>query len=105
MNRQTLKALKGSIKKWELIVRGESVDKGIRNCPLCELFWKKDCKGCPVSDKTGDVYCNGSPYSRWEKCSDLLRNAEALNWECAVGGSKSRRIAKAELKFLKSLLP
>ena len=38
MNRKTLTALKGSIKKWEKIVAGTGSDNGYQNCPLCALF-------------------------------------------------------------------
>lgn len=39
MNSRTLKALKGSIRKWERICNGTGEDRGPRNCPLCELFF------------------------------------------------------------------
>lgn len=35
MNKETLIALKGSIKKWEDIVGGIGYDDGADNCPLC----------------------------------------------------------------------
>ena len=85
MNATILKALKGSIKKWEGVVRGTVIDYGASNCPLCKLFYfKKDCTGCPVRKKTGHEACRKSPF---------------VNWRMRVIG------AQEELDFLKSLLP
>jgi hypothetical protein len=97
MNAETLKALKGSIKKWEKIVAGTGMDEGTANCPLCQLFFYprglfgKPCAGCPVSEKTGWSYCTGTPYHEY------VGAVENLGTE--------RGAAKAELKFLRSLLP
>jgi len=49
MDIETLKALKGSIKKWERIVEGTGVDEGADNCPLCEIKH--------VDKKKMKVYC------------------------------------------------
>ena len=103
MPARTLKALKGSIAKWEAIVAGTGTDEGVRNCPLCKLFNPFEapftgCLGCPVRDATGESSCNGSPYQEWSKY-----------WDGDLGNTTStteeRRLAKAELRFLRSLLP
>ena len=86
----TLKALRGSIRKWEGIVAGTEEDYGEDNCPLCKLFLKKDCEGCPVSARTGKGSCFGTPYR------DTLR---------AFGKEAYDTAAQAEVDFLKSLLP
>jgi hypothetical protein len=66
MNAATLKALKGSIKKWDTIVDGTGVDVGTGNCPLCLKFFHASrwgiCGGCPVKNATGRVGCVGTPY-------------------------------------------
>ena len=37
---KTLRALKGSITKWNKIVKStKAEDKGTANCPLCKLFY------------------------------------------------------------------
>lgn len=96
MNRETLAALKGSIKKWEAIVKKEEMDDGPHNCPLCALFfWKEDmCVGCPVMEKTGVDGCGNTPYDEWSR----ENFAEVIDKE-------SLKLAKAELAFLKRLLP
>ena len=98
MNEQTLKALKGSIKKWERIVAGTGVDKGIDNCPLCKIFWSDEqCGPCPVKEKTGENFCRNSPYKDWA--------FEAPGTGTKAETEKQKAAALAELKFLKSLLP
>jgi len=98
MNKTTLKALKGSIKKWELIVSGVGEDLGDENCPLCKRFAHKEntCAGCPVAEKAGR-FCERTPYIPW------------TNYVGGYGAKadtpKKKLLARAELKFLKSLLP
>lgn len=102
MDSKTLKALKGSIAKWEAIVAGTGVDKGPSNCPLCLAFWDNSmgevsCLGCPVRDATGEDGCVGTPYEKWEdltECKDQKADTPEL-----------KKAARAELRFLKSLLP
>lgn len=103
MDARTLKALKGSIKKWEGIVAGTDVDDGDKNCPLCAEFldqpFKEFCEGCPVSAATGLDDCIGTPYQDWHQAHDygrrplMARDDETVM--CAV----------LELEFLKGLLP
>ena len=38
MTKKVLKALKGSIKKWESIVKGTGEEHGSKNCPLCKAL-------------------------------------------------------------------
>ena len=106
MNKQTLKALKGSIKKWEAIVVGVGLDHGADNCPLCARFISRGCKGCPVMEKTCEDLCELSPYQDW---LDEQYQSEQYLDELAppfVANSNARRsLARAELRFLKSLLP
>ena len=101
MNAKTLKALKGSIGKWENVVSGTIEDLGTENCSLCSLFHpqntgKDQCVGCPVYMHTGYSYCVGTPYSRWAK---LTGGGGRANTPSRI------KAAEAELKFLKGLLP
>jgi hypothetical protein len=100
MDPNTLRALKGSIAKWEAIVDGTGVDNGPDNCPLCQLFRNASgnrvrCDGCPVAMHTGETGCHGTPYDAYEEEENLgdLSDGEMKN------------LAAAELSFLKSLLP
>lgn len=94
MDAETLAALKGSIAKWEAIVAGTGREDGPNNCPLCKMFYfKVDCKGCPVRERTGKEACQGTPYE------DFVR-ARNRGWSGVMADE-----AQHELDFLKSLLP
>lgn len=104
MNAKTLKALKGSIAKWEAIVAGTGTDEGPNNCPLCQLFFgdlmvrdEGDCVECPVMQKTGQKYCKGTPYVEWDDMTG--------DYESVADTIERVNAARAELAFLKSLLP
>ena len=107
MDAKTLKALKGSIKKWKAIVAGNGKDDGKENCPLCKEFADNEfCDGCPVAVDSGHS-CEGSPYREWVEAfrfrnatirvpfSDIFKATDDETVMCAV----------LELEYLKSLLP
>jgi len=89
---EQLKGLRGSVRKWSKIVNGTGTDEGPDNCPLCKLYFDKNCKGCPVRIATGEILCDGSPY---ELLGDPAVDAKE---DMAVA------VAVAELMFLKALL-
>jgi hypothetical protein len=101
MDARTLEALKASIAKWEKNTVAESPDEYrtfTTDCPLCNIFYLRDCAGCPVSKNTGKMACSGTPYSaatfakfRWMNGDGDKREAQAAALE--------------EVAFLKSLLP
>lgn len=101
MDEKTLEALKGSIAKWEGIVAGTLLDKGHRNCPLCASFYPS-CDDCPVKNRTGFSGCARTPYDNWSLHQGW--HADALG-RCHPDCSDCKRLATAELDFLKALLP
>jgi hypothetical protein len=106
MDAKTLTALKGSIEKWEKIVAGTGLDKLGDNCPLCKLVGreKSDCSSfpCPVYKETKEMDCQGSPYWKWREHYSGNHMDED---ECRVFCPTCRKLAQAELDFLKGLLP
>ena len=107
MNKKTLKALKGSIKKWEKIVDGTGRDNGGDNCPLCLLFIMnmdndKDCPDCPIGIKTGENFCEKTPYLAW---LNHTRGKHDQSSSIEVKCPTCKKLAIKELDFLKSLLP
>lgn len=61
MKEKSREALERSIKKWENIVSGEGVDKGIENCALCQLhLTASGCGLCPLPKN-----CLDTPYDDW----------------------------------------
>jgi hypothetical protein len=101
MDDQTREALEGSIRKWAAIVDGTGVDTGTSNCQLCQVFYDSGaCTGCPVRDKTGEDDCSGSPYEAWKRSH---RRGLRLGNGFAANTNARRKMAQAELDFLKSL--
>lgn len=103
MDKRTLKALKGSIAKWQAIVKGTGYDAGADNCPLCEEFQADDvelvCSGCPVQARTGRSFCAGTPYDRWGWVATGTWPDRRATTE------EAKAVAQDEVDFLKSLLP
>lgn len=106
MTPKALKALQGSIAKWEAIVAGTGHDAGPDNCALCQEFRHKNagggiiCDGCPVKDATGEDGCADTPYDAYER-ADTRYNA----YEGAETRLERDKFASEELAFLQSLLP
>lgn len=102
MDDLTLEALRGSIAKWEAIVAGTGADRGWRNCPLCTAFLDESCRNCPVSVAVGNKFCDGTPYEKWATSEHVKDDADGGGFPINAEG---RRLAQAELDFLRSLLP
>lgn len=101
MDKKTLRALKGSILKWELIVGGFESNKNGRNCTLCRTLAR--CEDCPVYLHTGIMHCGETPYSEFVVVAyDLAEYNHGLS---LASNKKLRRLAQKEVDFLKSLLP
>lgn len=108
MSPEMLEALKKSIKKWEAIVAGTGIDKLARNCALCQLCKdgevqcvSPEYEPCPVYNETGYINCQDSPWQEWASyMSEMVGDDD---WK--VFDADSLKIAKAEVEFLKSLLP
>lgn len=106
MNKPTLKALKESIKAWELkyeLAKKEQYGDilcGWWDCPLCQKFLHNECKRCPVK-VAGWSNCEGTAYY------DVKAILDSIN-DCGVGERDHENLLKfinEEILFLKSLLP
>lgn len=110
MTPETLTALKASIAHHEKNLEAESPDDvalGSRHCALCTRFLvmhennNAECGACPVKERTGADVCEGSPYYAAAKAS--------LAWEFGLDSPACRDAfrdaERAEIEFLKSLLP
>ena len=113
MEKETLKALKGSVEKWKKIERStRALDKLARNCPLCcrekEHIFQNICDGCPVKRRTGLLDCNGTPFKKWwdHHWNIHTKRSEKNKWFSRVKDCPTcLKLATAERKFLESLLP
>jgi len=116
MQRETKIALEQSIAKWQRNYEAhyiEDITFGASDCPLCVLYrtpsgnsHEISCRGCPVRLSGGDdVYtsrhnCCNTPYEDVIECLDDITYVEG-----ATVPDRLRMYIKAELDFLKSLLP
>ena len=115
MDQRTFLALQGSIAKWTKVASGTYEEHGGHDCPLCALFadeidpnalddeGEDGCHGCPVKAHTGKHGCVGTPYvNRWVRA----RNDTPLGFPRSAANTPAKlAAARAELEFLKSLLP
>jgi hypothetical protein len=110
-------AINESVKHWERLldpVQFPNEHTGGGQCALCGLFFSvrnngrftsNDCVGCPVAQKTGQKYCEGSPYraaAEYIYCYPCDKHSSVCERE-ARGTEEFKKLALAELKFLKSL--
>ena len=91
--KEKLKAIKGSIEKWDKISKREEEDYGSDNCPLCQLYSQQlpGCPACPVHKKTGKPQCDGTPYSDYR---EALREESRMESLCWAVPSKNTQEAK-----------
>ena len=109
MDKETLKALKASVRKWERQVKDPTLSTSWQNCPLCKLFHPssgssrviktEDCSGCPVKAKTGEPYCISTPYDEW-----YYHKANCHEFEIGANCVECKEFITEELKFLEELL-
>lgn len=104
MNPRAHKALLESIEKWRQIEAGEMADLGVHNCSLCMEFWDQRCVDCPVQRRTMYSGCVGTPYEEW---SDAQSDFDGYLMDTILVADTPAlvRLARAERKFLESLLP
>jgi len=82
------------LEHWKDILRRAEADMplpiGPRACSWCLLFnsmqrRSDDCKGCPIYERTGRQYCEGTPYETVDEVYDQRVFKEATKDElCAV---------------------
>lgn len=63
--KEQLKALEQAIVKWKGIVHFDKRCFGPDDCKCCKIWNHKPnyCKGCPIYEFSGDIFCNNTPYS------------------------------------------
>lgn len=109
MEPKTLEALNASIAKWERNAVAETPEAALvlgDSCPLCHLFCPDDresdgCDGCPVKERSGYDQCSGTP---WFAAYSAHRTWEQQGSSGAWRDDFHAK-ARAEVAFLKSLLP
>lgn len=88
-------ALKKSIAHWERMAAGIGKDTPTAyECACCVAFDDADCDGCPISERTGEPDCNGTPFYE----------AQDAFWSRAYNLSYSQADLDAEVEYLKETL-
>ena len=86
------------IAHWERIRDGLDTDYSARSCALCRKFQRNgECHGCPVRERTGLDQCRGTPYVEFINF--------VIDYGACVNDGEFKRLAQAEIDFLRSLLP
>ena len=106
ISKEQMRALDGSIEKWNLICNQHGLDQGRTNYPLCQLnIADRQCEQCIVYLETGEHFCRETPYEVWIKhhrkhhrnfhlSHKIYKSCECP--ECNI-------LANDEYKFLKDL--
>lgn len=92
MSKHAEKALRASIKHWEvdILQNGELPTRD--NCKLCDIY---HCSStCPINKKTGQSYCGGTAYGNYRKIYNFYENTPEM-----------KKQARRMIRFMKSLLP
>jgi hypothetical protein len=57
----------------------EEINSFIADCPLCEVFYREDCLGCPRYDTNNGSFCAGANevYTRWRYAKEEKTRAES----------------------------
>ena len=87
-----IKAIEGSIRKWEIILYEDGCDNGTATCACCRAF---HCNSCPINIFVkGSGGCDGTPYIDW------FRYVDDHMLSLKVFDENSRTLANKELVFL-----
>ncbi len=98
--KRVFKAIDSSIKKWiRILIDNYATDEGAHNCPLCKLFWKFHCRGCPIYIDTKEKGCHATPYFEWQLHQHREHSIMNKRIQCAV----CQELALKELEYLREL--
>ena len=102
MDKDTLKALKASIRKWNYLMSGKAEDEP--DCALCKRFIDQEdsCENCPIAISSGESGCENTPYFYWQDAS-VYGSYSFLIQE--FNSPEVLTFAQLEREFLVSLLP
>ena len=106
LSKRQANATEKSIQKWEAIVLNDEVDERSSNCELCKKYNKNDCNFCPVAMTVKSKHCNNTPWVDWaDYCINKNPNLPGF-WmpDISVFDAESKRLAQAELDFLRGIL-
>lgn len=97
-----MKALEGSIAKWQDIMDGKGEDRGCSNCPLCQLAEQlaspetDQCEICIICIDTEADGCQNTPYLKYS----VHRRLEHWGQNPDILCSTCKELACAERDYL-----
>lgn len=99
--------IENTIKVWEDKKKASTVIDvrlGTQHCPLCFVYYHNPCDGCPIKERTGDIYCVGTPYPNVadEKERVIFDNGPFTKMQDIEAERLIQAIDK-QIEFLKSL--
>lgn len=100
LTRRQTRALFKSIQHWKRIAKGKAYSDGTKTCALCSEFYDDDCRKCPIAEKTGEKYCESTPFVKFERFA--YTDEKGLRWVLDKT-SPARAAAEKEIKFLKNI--
>lgn len=116
VNKETAAALEASIKHWEdnAVASFSKISLSSSSCALCHKFrfaqysddddaQENDCIGCPIFEKTGEPYCDNSPYMQAAVAKSLWNQARYAVMSEIATRERFRAAARTMVDFLKSL--
>lgn len=92
MSKCAEKALRASIKHWEVDILRDGGWPTRIDCELCNIYYCSPT--CPISKKTGRSYCERTAYYSYRDIHKNSENTPAM-----------KKQARRMIKFMKSLLP
>lgn len=103
-SRRQKKALKASVKHWEEDnVKLINPSISWNSCACCLIYFRDECRSCPIRMFTGEVRCNSTPY---REAAQVFSNREAAQVFSSGLEFDARfvKVSKKEVKFLKKVL-
>ncbi len=104
LDKKTKLAMGDSLVMWLRISRSRQDDQGVLNRPLCKLFYKVDCEGCPIKEKTNRTKCLSTPYDHWVKHHEFEHPVETRKFGFKVYCSECKEIARDMFDFYLDML-
>lgn len=107
MSVKNIKALAKSVEKYLEMSKYEDVKPIIfanlstSDCPLCAMYFHRDCQGCPVNDE-GCHRCKGTPYYDIIDARNKVdaHRDDIHTWDCI---EEWRKACLEEAEYLESL--
>lgn len=97
MSKRAERALRASIKHWEIDIKEKKEQVLPDGCALCNLYINNSCINCPINIACGGEGCHNN--------QPLCDYCDYIHEEPNQIESRRKKLADKEIEFLESLLP